>query len=190
MAIATSAKPAAAAIGGGIAFAPAGTTKPTAANTALDSAFTNVGYVSDGGVTRGIALGSNNVKEWGGTVAAALSTDKTETFQFKVIEAYNVELMSMVFGKANGTLETGITVESNNFAQDEHVWVITMLEVNGNGHRIVIPRGVITGIGNIVYVNTDVVGYDLTITAIADDTGTAVYEYYAAGTGTGTGTGA
>lgn len=179
---ATAAKPAETEIGGGIAFAPSGTSLPESANEALDSSFVNVGYVSTDGVTRSIGLDSTTVNAWGGAVAAVLSGTKTETFKFKVIEAYNVDLLGMVFGKATGTLDTGITVESNSLPQDEHEWVITMLETDSNGHRVVIPRGVITEIGDVVYVDNDVTGYELTLTAMADDDGNTAYDYYAAGT--------
>lgn len=187
MAKATAAKPAAVSIGGGIAFAPAGTTPPNAANTALASAFINVGFVSTDGVTRNISVDSQVVNAWGGAVAAVLSGAKTETFKFKVIEAYNTDLLKMIYGNATGTLDSGITVTSNSFAQEEHVWVVTMLEVDGNGHRIVIPKGIITEIGDIVYVDNDVTGYEITITAMGDENGVTAYDYYAkAASGSGT----
>lgn len=179
MATATAAKPAAESIGGGVAFAPIGTTLPTAANASLAAGFKNVGLISVDGVTRSIDTDSQVVNAWGGAVAAVLSGAKTETFQFKVIEAYNVDLLNIVFGEASGTLETGIAVESNSAQQTPHSWCITMLEVNGNGHRIVIPKGVITEIGEIVYVDNDVTGYEITVTAIGDEDGVTAYDYYA-----------
>jgi hypothetical protein len=39
----------------------------------------------------------------------------------------------------------------------------------------VIPEGVLTDVGDIVYVDNDIVGFELTITAIADSTGTTAY---------------
>ena len=185
MATATAAKPAGESISGGIAFATVGTTLPTAANTALAAGFKNVGYVSDEGVTRAIEVDSQVINAWGGAVAAVLSGAKTETFQFKVIEAYNADFLGMVFGSASGALETGITVTSNSAQQDPHSWVITMLEVDGNGHRIVIPKGIITEIGDIVYVDNDVTGYEVTITAIGDSDGVTAYDYYAKASGSG-----
>lgn len=176
---ATAAKPAAESIGGGIAFAPIGTTLPTTANAALAEGFKNVGYVSDDGVTRALGLDTTTINAWGGAVAAVLSGAKTETFQFRVINAYEADFLAMVFGSASGTLDTGLTVESNSFQQEAHEWVITMLEVDGNGHRIVVPNGVITEIGDITYVDNDVVGYEVTITAIGDEDGVTAYDYYA-----------
>lgn len=179
MATATAAKPAAESIGGGVAFAPIGTSLPTAANTALAAGFKNAGLISTDGVTRGIGTDSQVVNAWGGAVAAVLSGAKTETFKFKVIEAYNVDLLNIVFGEASGTLETGIEVESNSAQQVPHSWCITMLEVNGNGHRLVIPKAVITEIGEIVYVDNDVTGYEITLTAIGDENGVTAHDYYA-----------
>jgi hypothetical protein len=176
---ATAAKPAAESIGGGIAFAPIGTTLPTAANTQLAAGFKNAGYISNAGVTRAIGIGSTTINAWGGAVAAVLSGSKTETFKFRVINAYEADFLKMVFGDAAGSLDTGLTVTSNSAQQEAHAWVITMLEVEGNGHRIVVPNGIITEIGEIVYVDNDVVGYEITITAIGNDNGDTAYDYYA-----------
>lgn len=188
MSKATAAKPAASSIGGGIAFAATSATAPTAANTALGSGFTNVGFVSQEGVRRNIALDSNVIKAWGGAVAYAAAGRKTETVRFKVIEAYGVDFLAMVMGEASGTLASGITVKSTDAPQGMHMWVITMLETEDTGHRIVIPKGVITNIAEITYADNDVTGYEVTITAVADDSGTTVYEYYAEAASSGTGT--
>jgi len=185
MSKATAAKPAASDIGGGIAFAATTATAPTSATAALGTGFTNVGYVSQDGVRRNISLESNVIKAWGGATAYATAGRKTETFRFKVIEAYGVDFQGMVMGNASGTLATGITVQSTDAPQAAHMWVVTMLEVDGVTHRIVIPEGVITAIGEIQYVDTDVTGYEVTITAIADSSGNTAYDYYqAASSGT------
>ena len=49
--------------------------------------------------------------------------------------------------------------------------------VNGAIERIVIPRGKVTAVGDTVYVDNDVAGYDITITALPDSTGNYSYEY-------------
>ena len=51
----------------------------------------------------------------------------------------------------------------------------------GIPQRLVIPRGVITEIGDTVYRGNDTVAYDLTITALKSDDGNMINEYIGGG---------
>ncbi len=164
-------------VGGGIWSAAKGSTLPTDASTALDSAFSSLGYVSDAGVQRSISRDSNVVHAWGGDPVAVLNTKKTETFKFKLIEPSDVGVLGITFGEASGTLATGITVKSKSDISTPRAYVISTLMADSVHQRIVIPEGVVTNIGEIVYVDNDVVGFELTITAIADAQGNTAYEY-------------
>ena len=85
--------------------------------------------------------------------------------------------MGLAFGEATGTLAGGITVKSNTAIRDAHAFVISMLEANDVHHRIVIPSGTVTDIGDIQYVDSKVIGFELTITAAADANGNTAYDY-------------
>ena len=164
-------------VGGGIWVAPKGSTLPTDASTALDSAFKSQGYVSDAGVTRSTSLENTVVKAWGGAVVAVLGKSKTETLRFTLIEANNVDVLGLTFGSATGTLATGITVKSKADISTPHAFVISTILADDVHQRLVIPAGVITNVGDIVYKDDEVIGFELTITAIADSDGVTVYEY-------------
>ena len=174
MAKASAAKPG---VGGGIWSAPSGSTLPTDASTALDSAFTSLGYVSDAGVARNINRDSKMIYAWGGDPVAVLSTSKRETFKFKLIEPSNVDVLGLTFGEATGNLTTGITVKSKSDISTPRAFVISTIMADNVHQRIVIPSGVVTDVGEIDYVDNDVVGFELTITATADTNGNTAYEY-------------
>lgn len=174
-----------AAVSGGVWYAPAGTTLPNDATTTLGSAFKSLGYVSDAGVTRSISRENTVVNAWGGATVAVLNGKKTETFKYKCIEADNVDVLGMTFGEASGTLQSGITVKSTAAQGEANVYVIESILADDVHQRIVIPAGVITDIGDIVYVDNAVLGYDVTITSIADSNGVTAYEYLAASGATG-----
>ncbi len=174
MAKASAAKPG---VGGGIWTAPAGSTLPTDASTALDSAFQSLGYVSDAGVARNISRDNTVVHAWGGDPVAVLSNNKTETFKFKLIEPSNTDVLGITYGEAEGTLAAGITVKSKADISTPRAYCISTIMADNVHQRIVIPSGVVTDIGEIVYVDNDVVGFELTITAIADTDGITAYEY-------------
>lgn len=166
---------------GAIFCAPVGTTLPTDAKTALNSAFKCLGYASEDGLTNDNGPESDNVKAWGGDTVLALQTSKEDTFGFKLIEAMNVDVLKVIYGSDNveGTLETGITVKANADAAEEYAWVFEMILKGGILHRIVVPKASVTELGTINYVDSDAVGYEVTITAVPDAAGNTHYEYKA-----------
>ena len=174
----TAAKPA---VGGAIKMAPLGTTLPTTADGTPATAFAQLGYVSDSGLTRAIEMDTETVKAWGGDVVLVLHNSKVETFAFALLDAHSVEVLKLVNGDNNVTgtaLASGITVNSNNKDQPGHAFVIDMLEAGNTLHRIVIPNGILTSLENITYVDTGAEAYGVTITAVADSAGNTCYEYF------------
>ena len=164
-------------VGGGVWSAAQGSTLPTDASTALDAAFTSLGYVSDTGVKRNISRDNTVIYAWGGDPVLSLSNKKKETFKFKLIEPGNVDVLGLTFGEASGNLGNGITVKSKTDISTPRAFVISTIMSDNVHQRIVIPSGVVTDIGEISYVDNDVVGFELTISAMADADGNTAYEY-------------
>lgn len=167
-------------VAGGIYRAPLGTTLPTDAKTALNSAFVEMGYVSEDGVTNSLSPDVNIVKAWGGDVVYATDNGKTDTFAMTLIETLKADVLKAVHGSDNvsGTsAENGIAVTVNNDPAEEAIWVIDMIQRGGVLKRIVIPDGIITDIGDISYTDSDPSGFPITITCLADSTGALHYEY-------------
>lgn len=167
------------AIGGAIWRAVAGTTLPTDATTALDAAFKALGYCSEDGLTNSNSPETTDIKAWGGDKVLNIMEEKTDTFQFTLIEVLNLEVLKAVYGSSNvsGTLSTGITVEANADEPEEGVWAIDMVMNSKTVKRVVIPHGKISEIGDISYTDSDAVGYEVTITALPDASGNTHYEY-------------
>ena len=156
-------------IGGAIYRAPLGTTLPTDATGTLNAAFKCLGYVSEDGLKNTPNISSNNIKAWGGDTVLTVQTSKEDTFGFKLIEVLNTEVLSAVYNSANvaGTaLSTGYTVRVNSTEAEAAAWVFDMTMTGGVAKRIVVPNGKISGIGEIVYKDTDAIGYDITLSAL------------------------
>ena len=164
---------------GAIFVAPLGTALPTDAKTALAAAYKPLGYCSDAGVTNANSPSSEQTKAWGGDVVLDSMTEKPDTFKWTLIESTNPEVLKVVYGDDNvtGTLKAGITVKANRKEQVEKVFVVDMLLKNGGIKRIVIPKGKVVEVDEIVYSDKGAVGYGTKISASPDVDGQTHYEY-------------
>ena len=172
----TAAKPK---IGGAIYYAPVGTTLPTDATTSLAAAFTELGYASEDGLTNSNSPESDAIKAWGGDTVLTLMTSREDTFSVTLIEALKADVLKLVYGETNvsGALDTGISVAVNAKDLEEHAFVVDMIMKDNSVKRIVIPQAKITELGEVAYTDSDAVGYEITITCMADESGNTHYEY-------------
>lgn len=156
---------------GAIYTAPLGTTLPTSATAALSDDFTCLGYVSEDGLKNNSSPSSTDIKAWGGDTVATAQTEKVDTFQLKLIEALNVDVLKAVYNADNvsGTLASGITVRVNAAEAKPLVWVYQTILNGDYVKRIVVPNGKITQIAEIAYRDSEAIGYDVTITALPGD---------------------
>ena len=173
-------------VGGAVYWAPAGTTLPTDATTALAEAFVSLGYCSDDGVSNSSAPDTDTIKAWGGDTVVTTNNGRADTYQFALIEAENIDVLKRVYNSDNvdGTLDTGIKVKVNSDDPEDGVWVIDTIMRGNVAHRIVIPSGSVTDLGDISYTDGDAVGYEVTITCTPDSDGNTHYEYMKKATAT------
>lgn len=158
-------------VGGSIKVAPIGTPLPTDAVSALDSAFENLGFISDAGVTNSNSAETESIKEWGGTTVLNVQTSKEDTFQYALIEALNIAVLKHVYGDENvsGDLTNGIRIIANNNQQVEHVVVIDMILQGGYLKRIVIPNGRVVSVDTITYASNAAIAYNTTLFCAPDN---------------------
>lgn len=166
-------------IGGAVFNAPVGTSLPTTATEELASAFENLGFISDAGVTNSNSPSTTSIKEWGGAVVLDIQTEKPDTFKMAFLESTNLNVLKTIYGadKVSGTLETGITVAAS--AQEPEImsYVIDMVLKNNGAKRIVIPNGKIISLSDIVYAGNDAVKYEVTVSGYPDTNGNTHYDY-------------
>lgn len=165
--------------GGAIYRAALNSKLPTTYSETLDPAFKNLGYVSEDGVTNENSPSGDKVKAWGGTTVMNYSEDKPDTFKLKLIEAFNPEVLKTIYKEKYVTVaENGdISVTATSEDMDQFAWVIDMILKGGRAKRIVIPIASITEMEEIVYKDTEPVGYGITLSAEPDNSGAYHHEY-------------
>ena len=164
---------------GAIWVAPKGSTLPTDTATTLDVAFKCLGYCSDDGLTNSTDLESETIKAWGGDTVLTIQTSKEDRFGFTLIEVLNEDVLKFVYGSTNvsGALSTGLTITANNADVEEVAIVIDMIMRDNSAKRIVIPDCKISEFGDVVYSDSEAVGYETTVTCMPDSSGNTHYEY-------------
>lgn len=165
-------------VNGGIYTAPIGTTLPTDATTTPAEAYKAMGYVSEDGVTNANSISTEVIRAWGGDVVAAPVTERPDEWTFTLIEVLNSDVLKAVYGPdaVTGTLAAGLAVKVSPGELDPMVWVIDMIK-NDVLSRVVIPNGKITELGDVVYKDDEVIGFEVTVTAMSDEDGYTHYEY-------------
>lgn len=166
---------------GGAAFrAPLGTALPTDAETALNEAFKGLGYISTDGITNANSPTSNKLTAWGGDTVLNTMADRPDDFKFKLIEGENPEVLKAVYGDDNveGDAESGMTVKVGSEDPEQFSWVFDMIQKGGIAKRVVIPAASLSALEEIKYIDSDAVGYGVTISAVPDTSGYTHYEYF------------
>jgi hypothetical protein len=163
---------------GGVCVGPPGTALPTDPTTDLNSALVATGYISEDGVTQAIETDTEDIVAWGGDTVRVIQTTHTLTYQFQFLET-NDTALKVVYGDENvATSETGLAALINSKPLPHKVYVLEIKD-GDRPVRVVIPDGQVTERGELVYVHTDAVKYDVTITAYPDAAGNKAYIYYA-----------
>jgi hypothetical protein len=175
----TNAKPQ---VTGSLFTAPITAAVPTDGTSTLSAAYNQLGYANEDGITNTVETDTEEVHAWGGDLVATLQTTRKESLQLTLIESTNEHAAKEAFGDENVAVDedTGnITILGNSKEKKEHHLVIDAL-LNGNKKlRVVIPRAIVTEVGDMVYADSEVVGYEITYTALPDASGNTSYRYIA-----------
>ncbi len=171
-------------VGGGVLYAPAGTALPTDADTALDTAFVPLGYLSEDGIQPNRDTSIDKVKAWGGDVVAALKTDDSRSFVFTLYEVFSGDVEKFVYGADNVTVTAATTSEGTKLAiQDkatkpEDCVLVFEMKYEDKKRRVVIPLADSSVTSEGAYTDGGLGSYEITTEALKDDSGVRVYDYY------------
>lgn len=173
-------------VGGGVYWAPLGSTLPTDATTDLDAAFVCLGPVSEDGVQPSRDTSVERVREWDGSTLATLLSDENRAFEFTLLGAHDEDALSFVHGAANVTVTaavTGATPSNTKLAVTDKggqlakgVLVLEMTHA-GAKQRKVVPVAQPNVTGENAYVPGGLRGWTVSVEAEKDDSGNFSLEY-------------
>ena len=167
-------------VAGGAWYAKTGGALPNDATTALASTFTDLGYLSDDGLTDTIDKNFTDVTAWGGDRVLSVLTSQTESFKFAMLET-TLDTLKVVYGSDNVTDNDGVISVKHNAKGNETFTFMFEIAMTGNRiKRIVVPSAVVTNLDDVEYKDGDAINYSIELAALPDTDGNTAYEYISA----------
>lgn len=160
------------------ALKSSGLVLPTNAYTALPAGLLPYGLVSDEGVTRTVDASDDKISAWGGDVVRVIRADHSVSYSLTFLEGANADLLKAIHGEENVILtgETGIEIRHTSRLPLRRHFVFEMRD-DPAAIREVVPDGQLTQTGDVSFVHTDLIRYQITIEAFPDASGVKAYSY-------------
>lgn len=157
------------AITGLVSRAPLATAAPTTQSTPLAAAFIDVGFISVDGITQTIpgSGDATNISVWqnGATVRTIRSAAQDlPSIQFTMMETKVVPLETYYNATVSVTATEGSLVYNSLAIRSHFSWVFDYVD-GADLERIYVPDGLVTEVGDRVWVTDDAVKYEVTIEA-------------------------
>jgi hypothetical protein len=135
--------------------------------------FTDVGFISEEGITESESASSNNIKAWqGAAVVRKVQTEHDLTYKLTAMETSDA-VIALRYG--NGT---AASYQIKGDVPGRKAFVIEVID-GDTIMRGVIPNGEITEKGDRVFASANTIQYPMTITAYPDESGVKAYWYKA-----------
>lgn len=178
---------------GGVFVAPAGTSLPTDASTALASTYKTLGYITSDAVTRTVDRSVDNVYAWGGYLIAATLNEASCTVSFNCAEYLNEQAQALLYGEDNVTVTAAVTTEGSEAPRkmtisgkinDLPTECVLVIDVRGEDSvgRIIYPHFKVTELEDVQLAETEPTVVPIKGVAITDGTtGEAFIEYWEGG---------
>lgn len=181
---------------GSVLYAPVGTALPTSSYAALNSAFTDLGYIDENGLKQKEERSNTDVYVWSGSLLGTLQDKYGRTMTFKLMQFLNENVLAAGYGHNNVTVTypTGsqgkeVAVALNANLLDTLSWVFDGYYYTPAGAqaliRVVVPKGRITQLGDVDVTNKAFTSVEATMKAFPDTSGNHAYLYVNDGLTTG-----
>ena len=178
---------------GGVTRAPLGgaAAKPTDATTPLDVAFLKQGYIGEDGVIKSIDSSDEKIKAWGGDTVKVVRQEHSVGYKFTFLESGNATTLKAMFGEENvivtpptSTKAGSVELRTTSAMVPEAQYTLEMKDAPAT-IREYIPVGQLTVSGDVNFVHSNIISYQVAIEALPDADGVKSYSFIDDGTPTG-----
>ena len=149
--------------------AAAGTALPTDPSASLAASWTEVGDVSDAGITLALNKTSTNLRNWANVIKRVILTDHSETVQAPIMDTTEESLKTVV-GSKNVTKSGGVVTV--NLSDGDLPAEEAFLFVMKDGDDLIMigcSYGQVTAVENVAFQPGSAINWTPTITATGDD---------------------
>lgn len=138
----------------------------------------SAGYIGEDGVVESDGRETEQIKAWGGDTVRRVQTDHTITYQFTFLESKNATVLKARYGAENVTITPAVAGTSGEkIVVKKNSKVLPRISLDFNmldgGHRIrnFVPLGQIVETGDVTFVHSGLIQYEVTVEAFADVNG-------------------
>ena len=139
-----------------------------------------VGYISEDGVTKTVDRSAEKIKDWNGDIVKVITSEHSVVIKFTVMEAANADLLKAIYGKNNVTIsEEGSKIKTVDNADDlPHIsWQADIKGDEDSKIRLFAPDAQVTSVGDVSFVKSDVIKYELELECFTDDASNKFYQF-------------
>lgn len=160
------------AVTGAVYVGATSATAPSASDSTL-TGFTDLGYTNGDGIKETVDKSVTSIKGWqnGATVRTVVS-EAEYSVQFTLIET-KLDVLELYYGV---DITDGVINGNPSATGGRKSFVIDAID-GTNVERTYIPQGEVTSVGERVLAGGEPMGYDITITAYADTSGTTFKKF-------------
>lgn len=128
------------------------------------------GYVSEEGVTKTVDRSTEKIKDWEGDTVLITQSDHSVTLQVTFMEAANAEVLKLIAGEKNVTVNADLITVVDNADELPHRSInFTINGGNGSKIRVFAPDAQVTSVGDVSFVRSGVIQYQATMECFGVD---------------------
>ena len=166
---------------GGYGFsAPVGTAAGTDQDVfaSLGSSWDNMGFISEDGIEEELDTDTEEIHDMNGDVIFVARQSETETLVLTLVSLTEAAFAEWYGHDSVDASQTGyIAIEHTAANREARAYCFELLMKDGRKWRKVVPNGVVSEVGSIVYGAGDIAGREITIACLPDTDGVRMYDY-------------